>query len=173
MVYHYAIVLKNPVYPYASRFESGVNTGLLYANCLAYQEASAALYANVRAVVCNEAHLLSRACCRKDFMLNPFDSKCEYFEMRLSFTTFTEDRLCNKPETYRGPTVRTIRPRTSARMEQIKISLGWLPYNYRGTIDLAGIVGEVFKLRLVLCHTLEPISNQKDKIFFLTFGNLL
>ena len=173
MIYYYAIVPKNPIYPYVRRFESSVNTGLLYANRLTYQEASAVLYANVRAIVCNESHLLSRACCQKDFMLNPTDSTCEYPEMRLGLTTSPDNRICKKSEAYRGPTVRTIQPRSLARMEEIEIALGWLPCKDRGPVDLIGILGEVFKLLLVLCRTLEPISNQKDKTFILSFGNLL
>ena len=41
------------------------------ANRQIYQEACSVLYSNARGIVCNESHLLSRACCCYDFLTNP------------------------------------------------------------------------------------------------------
>ena len=177
-IYRFAIAPKNPIYVYVRRFQSGVNTGLLYANRQISQEAYPIIYANARGVVCNESHLLSRACCSSDFLADPQVSMCAFDEnpSEDDIGIYEERRVCKKPWAYRSSAVRSIQPYALARMAEIEISLAWLVPGYCDplqAISLHQTAYEVSRLLRNLRATLDQVCNQRDKKLIVCFGNHL
>lgn len=176
MVYSYVMIPKYSVYVYVRRFQSGVNTGLLYANRQIYQEASTTFYDNVRGVVCNECHFLTRASCREVLLKDISRMHAEHPFMPLSCSSLhksREERDHNNLQAYRHPGLRYIQPCELARMAEIEISLAWLPNSDDTETATENIMYDVAIILNSIHAMLRHAGGQGEKRIFLTFGSLL
>ncbi len=154
MIYSYVMKPRNPVYVYVRRFQSGVNTGLLYANRQVYQEASTVLYANIRGIVCNECHFLTRGLYREDILDMSVCADPEHPFLPSppwSLHMFHEGH-CTELQACRRPPLKYISPRMLARMAEIEISLAWLK----------------LKFHLHGCHGTMTIGNRAPRLSCVT-----
>lgn len=180
MIYSYVMIPRYPDYVYVPRVKSDVTEGLQYANRQIYEEASTVYYNNVRGILFNECHFVTRASCREIFLKGLSPSMHAYPEHPfLPFPQsnrheFYEERHYSDFWAYRPPRLQYIQPCELARMAEIEISLAWLPpYSDYMHKLIESIMDDVAVMLHCILDLLRQTGDQKGKKIILTFGSLL